>query len=568
MNFLNQAIAQVSELFRSMTPGARITAGLLLAVVVVSFGYLFRQGTAGADAYLFGAEVLSDGDLNRIEMAIASANLSGHEREGNRIRVPAGQKAAYLAAIADAGAEPANFNTILERALNNSSPWESREAARERIKDARQRQLSEIVRAMRWVEEAVVIIDEQEPKGLAKQKVVTASISVQPAAGETLDPMRADKLKKFLAKSVSGLNPDSVHVTDLGDGGGFITGGGIDPAMFDNQYYKDKVRFELRKRDQILGILRPSIPDVMVEVNAEIDDTATETITTRTPDKESATLVRSSDTSETSKQSTADGGGRPGPVTNSAAGPGGQAVAEAQRQDQSETSGSTVEETYDVGGKDQVVVRQGFTPKEILASVVIPSSHFEKVWRQRNTALTNPPSPEDLKAIETEVITNVESIVEPLLLKSADRSRDTFRRVKVVSLATLPEAPIVPPSMSSKAIAWTGQYWNTLAMLGVAMFSLMVLRSMVKGAPGPAAPHGAHAAPELTLTSEAPAPGHAHAHAHAHDAAEPAAEAPPDDRPRLRLRKGTSIKDDLVDIVREDPDAAADILRSWIGKAG
>ena len=47
MDFLNKSIAQVSELFRSMTPGARLTAGLLLAVVVVSMGYLFRQGTAG-----------------------------------------------------------------------------------------------------------------------------------------------------------------------------------------------------------------------------------------------------------------------------------------------------------------------------------------------------------------------------------------------------------------------------------------------------------------------------------------------------------------------------------------
>ena len=60
----------------------------------------------GPDAFLFGGEALSDGDLNRIELAIAKANLSGHAREGNRIRVPAGQQAAYLAAIADAGASP------------------------------------------------------------------------------------------------------------------------------------------------------------------------------------------------------------------------------------------------------------------------------------------------------------------------------------------------------------------------------------------------------------------------------------------------------------------------------
>ena len=56
MDFLNKGIAQVSDLFRSMTPGARITAGLLLTVVVVSLAYLFNRQTASADAYLLGEQ--------------------------------------------------------------------------------------------------------------------------------------------------------------------------------------------------------------------------------------------------------------------------------------------------------------------------------------------------------------------------------------------------------------------------------------------------------------------------------------------------------------------------------
>src|SRR4051812_19469482 len=80
MDFLNKAIAQLSELFRSMTPGARVTAGLLLAVVIVSMGYLFRQGASGPDAYLFGGEALSDGQLTSVEAAIAKAGLSDYQR--------------------------------------------------------------------------------------------------------------------------------------------------------------------------------------------------------------------------------------------------------------------------------------------------------------------------------------------------------------------------------------------------------------------------------------------------------------------------------------------------------
>jgi flagellar biosynthesis/type III secretory pathway M-ring protein FliF/YscJ len=36
----------------------------------------------------------------------------------------------------------------------------------------------------------------------------------------------------------------------------------------------------------------------------------------------------------------------------------------------------------------------------------------------------------------------------------------------------------------------------------------------------------------------------------------------------LRLKKGPTLKDDLTELVKEDPDGAAAILRTWIGNAG
>jgi flagellar M-ring protein FliF len=113
-------------------------------------------------------------------------------------------------------------------------------------------------------------------------------------------------------------------------------------------------------------------------------------------------------------------------------------------------------------------------------------------------------------------------------------------------------------------VAWTSRYWNTLAMLGVAMFSLMVLRSVVKSAPA-AASTNATGGIALAAMPEEPTQHAGGQHAAAEQT--PAA-ATSDDRPRLRLKKGSNVKDDLVEIVREDPDAAADILRSWISKAG
>jgi flagellar M-ring protein FliF len=550
MDFLNQAIAQVSDLFRSMTPGARIMAGLLLAVVVVSVGYLFQQHSAGPDEFLFGGEYLPEGQLNQIEAAIAQAGLSGYRREGNRILVPRGQKADYLAAVADGGAIPPNFHTYLENALNNGGPWESREATRERLKIAKQQMLSEIIRAMDWVEDAVVLYDEQQPKGLSRSKQVTGSVNVKPILGEMLDPRRAAMLQKLVAHAVVGMRPQDVAVTSLGDG---MMGadGGVFPEAFEDDYYRTLVAFEQYKKQGILNALR-DIPGVRVEVKATLDDTVQETVQNIKPDPKPATLREVTKT-ETSEQSTAEGGGQPGAT---AQGPNRQGTAEELQHQNVNKSTTDSTETENIVGEERTIhQRKGFTPKEVWATVTIPLAYLENIWKQQNPDATDPPKSDDLTLIETKVRQNVENIVEPLLPRQ-NQGEDVYKQVKVVFLDSIPAPEIQPPSLASTAFAWTGRYWSTLAMLLVAVFSLLVLRSIVTSAPPGGVPTAAVAAATPTLTVQA-------------DEAEPTGSGEPDapERTRLRIKKGTSLKDDLAEMVREDPDGAAAILRSWIGKA-
>lgn len=554
MDFLNKAIAQLSELFRTMTPGARITAGLLLAVVVVSVGYLFQHGASGPDTYLFGGEPISSGQLDRIEAAIAKAGLSDFQREGFRIRVPSGQQAKYLAAVADAGALPPNFNTILENALDKGGPWESREATRERLKIARQQTLSEIVRAMHWVENAIVLYDEKESRGLREMtatKQVTASVSVKPIAGEILTASRAKNIQRLVAHSVN-MKPNDVGITNLGDGGPTGTEGGITYDVIDDEYLKTKVLFESQKRESILGALR-DIPGVSVEVNADFDDTIEETTHTAKPDPKTAAKTETSTTEETTSSSP-DTGGQPGA---SSQGPNRQVATQSTpTQPQNRTHNESTRTDNVVGIEDSRIVKKGYTPKEVWATVSIPGSYIKNLWAARNPTATAPPKPEDLATVQTDAVQKVENIVDTLLLLQANKGENTYKHVHVVVLDSLPTPTIEAPSMASKAVAWTGRYWNSLAMLGVAMFSLLVLRSVVNGKPAGPANVAAASVSSLPLQADDP------------KAAAESGEAAEDGKPKLRLKKSTSAKDDLMDIVREDPDAAANILRSWISKAG
>ena len=526
---------------------------MLLAVVVISVGYLFQYQTAGPDEFLFGGQYLPDGQINQIEAAIAKAGLNGQRREGNRILVPRGLKADYLAAVVDGGAIPPNFHTYLESALSAGGPWESNETTRVRLKIARQQMLGEIIRHMDWVEDAVVLYDEQQARGLRRTAQVTASVNVKPVLGESLDPRRASILQKLVAHSVVGMREEDVVVTSLGADNGIGPDGNVYPDAFPNEYYKTRVAYEQYKKQSILNALR-DIPGVRVEVNADLDNTVQETTQNLKPDK-TGTALSAVTVEEESSNGTVDGGGQPG---TTAQGPNRQGtLPQLQAQVQSKTSKST-EQTNNIVGQEQSVRQTtGFTPKEDWATVTIPRSYVETIWKQRNPDATAPPKDEDLRLVQEDLITKVENIVVPLLTRQ-NKGEDQYKQVRVAIVDSLPLPEIVPPTFASNATAWIGNYWSTLAMLGVAMFSLLVLKSVVKGAPAGSGPLSG-ATPTLTVHSEDSAGG----------GGSGGGNDDPDSpqRSRLRIKKGASLKDELADMVREDPQAAAAILKSWIGKA-
>ena len=98
-----------------------------------------------------------------------------------------------------------------------------------------------------------------------------------------------------------------------------------------------------------------------------------------------------------------------------------------------------------------------------------------------------------------------------------------------------------------------------MTMAVVALVSLMMLRSMIKSIP--------ESEPTVALGNQTLALDLQEGNVESYSSNEES-DASDDKRPKLRLKKGTTLKDDLSEIVREDPNAAAAILRSWIGNAG
>jgi flagellar M-ring protein FliF len=559
MGFFNQSLAQMRELFASMTPAARITSALLLGVIVVSLGYLFQGYADSSEELLFNGEILEPREADRVEAAIAQANLPVLDRQAGRIVVPRGRKAEYLAAIADAGALPANFHTLLEESLDTGL-FENGETKKARFKAARERQLSMLVSEMTGVDDAKVLYDIRESKAFGKEKI-TATVSVLPAAGATLDALRIKMIRQAIAMAIAGLDPADVMVLDRTTGSQFGGGSEVMAASFETPYFREQTTYEQRMKARIENLLSYIKPGVQVQVSAELDDTLKAETRTVKAEGEGATVHERKEEQESKNLQTEDKGqpglNAQGPNRT----PADQAVA---KNENSETSTTTDTQNF-VPTTEEMRQQTGLTPRTVRATIAVPSEYLVRVWRETTPNITpdTKPDPTLLEKIEDQVQTKIKELVAPLFPKEV--AEDQLAKVEVTVFQSLTPDPIEEPSMASQGILWASRHSGSLLMAGLAVVCLLMLRSMIKSIPT--------ADKTLTfataaLSQETVGEAAAATLGKSASRSDGAAATRDGGRPRLRLKKGPTLKDDLTELVKEDPDGAAAILRTWIGNAG
>src|SRR5690606_27638453 len=172
---------QLVELFRSMTPAARVVAGLLLTAIVVSLVYLFQFNLSSGEEYLLGGEAFSNTEIRNMSQAFAKAGLGDFDTSANRVRVPRGRKVEYLAALADHGGLPADLSNPVNQAVGGNAfePKDQREA---KLNNAKQEYLGLIISRMQGIEAATVTYDEELLSGFPRKKKASAMVAVWPAS--------------------------------------------------------------------------------------------------------------------------------------------------------------------------------------------------------------------------------------------------------------------------------------------------------------------------------------------------------------------------------------------------
>lgn len=563
MDFLNKAFAQISDLFRSMTPGARITAGLLLAVVIISFGYLFQHQTSSGDEYLMNGEIPAS-SFQSIVAALGKANLSCTV-EGSKIKVARGQQAACMAALAEAKALPPNFGSSVRNAIDAGGPFESKQQRDLRFNAALQEELSLIIRSMPGIDSASVLLDTTTKPGFNHEQLRTASVAVKPVGSAPLDESRVATIQYLVVGSNAGMKPEDVVVADLNDGKIYHGGPGGGGALGENQYAADTLKYERDLKAKILNALA-YIPNLTVDTTVILDPQKSSR-TVSLDNKGKPVARRTVEKSQTHSRDGGAPGGRPGMAAQAN-------TATSLASASTSSKGSHDEEENTLNEQENFISQEhsekesvGLTPKLARVCVGIPASYFEKVWREKNPTKEGeePKTPDQaaLDLIRDDVTSRVRKHVAMLLpLPPTEGVTDLTELVAVTAFPDIKAAEIPTPAVTQKALTWLGQYWNTLGMVGLVLVSLVMLRSMVRSeAPAESEPSA------MSLRVVASEAGEEEEEGEAEGKKSPDAAA----ARRLHHRltgSGPSLRDELSELVKEDPDAAANILRTWIGQVG
>ena len=544
MSLLQDSSEQLRKTIADMPGQSRAIALMLVIAIAIGLGLLVRGSGATNTDYLFGGRMLGDKEVDAVEISFSQAGLNGWIREGNRIRIPTENRSEYLAALQDSAALPMSLRSSMQQAISDASVFEPSEQRHSREMHAKEQDLGYKIAQFPDVRWASVEYDRGERYGLSRARPQSASVVVQPEGGSPLSQSRHEMIKELIRGSFAGMTIDDVVVIDT-NGSAIGSASGDDDPLLRKQreaeaYFEQKIR----------GVLA-GYGTIRVAAFAEIDPTMDIETTKLTYDE--PTTIKSSQSKMESKTTRPEQGGVPGAAPNANV-----SVNRATSLEAAEIS--TVEESdrenSSVAGTQYENSRlASLQVKQVRASILLPESYYQQIWAQKqlrenpDTAAADitPPSVADLEQLKESTKSNIQSIVSQVL-PSVPAGQDSLPLVHVDAYPDLPDPPPMETETAKLAMTWLAGHWQSIAMIVLAFFALIVALSAAKKG-------GQTSPPEFNegFGLKLPKP--------------PPEEVEPEDDGDSMTITGGSLKEELVTLVEANPEVAANVIRGWVGEA-
>lgn len=537
MDSIRQILSQYFQLFSQRTVAEKVALAAISLLLVGGFGVLISRNMAGSYDALSWGKVFTTEELAVAEQALRDANLNDFRRDGQRILVPRSEAPRYNAALVTAGSLPANSASELEKQLEKTNVFTSRDQLQALKEVALEKELSRVIRAVPEIEDASVRWARSQSSGWLRSKAkVTATVAVRPKKGRELSKDLVQSLRSAVANMVPDLTVADVTVFDQSTGMSYTADKPGDP--FDSRVVQ-RIRDFSREYEQRIRQALDYIPEVLVTVHVDLDNIlrSGETNTKVNP-KDAATIQQvESSRNETSRDAPVRA--EPGTASNRPMSLETRPANEKNRT-VADTNSQTIQAPSWTVTETELLAAM---PKAVKVSVSIPRDYYRSVALKRGLAEGTSESEKKefektVDAIAKEEESKVRSTAKTLIpVGSPEEAVHVTSVVRIAKDVPAPSASIVEKG-TQLVTEWGG-------LFAIAGFAIWALRMLNRSMP---------ALPELPPMprSTATAVGESQE-----------AEAPTSATRRVDLKDMTP-RDQLQVFAKEDPEATAAVIEKWL----
>ncbi len=553
------AIQRTSQSVVTQLKGLQSTAKMLIfALMVILTLSLFLVAQLAGRPSMVALPLSLDGDTRTAVLAyLEQAQVPYQERNG-QLLVPADRQNTVLTQLSArevVGVADLDFSKIME----NESPFLTREQNRKRWLVTKMQVLSAQISRFSGIERATVVIDEPEKSGFGRNHLTpTATVTVWPR-GEGLSPHMIEAIANAVAGAQPGMKAHDVRIIDAKSNTHHRARSAEQLAGSNHMEIKQKAELQMKAK---IEDLLATIPGVVVAVNVMPD---TREVEERKDNYEDPKVGPLSSDRRLLEQRSQSRGAEPGVLPNT-----GADIASGGASGSQLTDESSSERTEPMFPRDaQHIKDKKGNALKINATIGVPRSHFVALFRTNRNDPDAVPENAALDAIVTSEKDRIKAMVEPLIdtapypgAQAGTVVVSMIGDMHAQGVGMTPGLPnmvggAAPPAGSVVAAPFDGDLLKYLLLTGLSLLSLALMFMMVRKAGVqsqlPTAEDIVGVPPPLP-TDQSEIVGEAEESA-------PAMEGVELDEAALRHKQ---MLGQISDMVRQNPDEVANLLRRWI----
>lgn len=552
MKPIRRNLQSISTQVKGLPATAKMLIFALMIILTMSL-FLVAQ-LAGRPTMVALPATLDPDERTKVLAHLEQSSVPYQERNG-KILVPAEQKFSVIAQLAAQeviSGDQINWDLIIDQ----DSPFLTREQNRKRWLIAKMKVLSSLVSRFNGIDRATVVIDRPDSQGFGRTHISpTASVTVVPrGAGLSSDTIEA--IADLVAGAQPGLKVQDVRIIDAKSGTSHAARNKGQLAASNHMEIKHAA--EQHVKATIEGLLA-AIPGVRVAVNVMPD---TREVLQRTDNYEEPRIGPLSSNRRTIESTTQSRSAEPGIRPNTGVDITTGGISGSQFSD--ERSDETTKPVFPSDSR-HITDHKGYALK-INATILVPRMYFVTRYRSDRADPTAVPDDVELDPIIVSEAARIKSMVEPLIDTAAypGASPGTVVVAMIPDMVQLvPGAPGDVPMAGVDSvpglvgIPLDGSLLKYLLLGALALLSLLMMVLMVRKAGVQSQTVTVQeilGVPPKLPTDQSEVVGEA-------DESTPAMEGLELDAEALRRKQ---MLGQISDMVRQNPDEVANLLRRWM----